>query len=65
VRDGALAEFEAQLPAQQAYFIRKGVFLILEKLRTFVYRNLFQKACIHFDAPRFESHRLFSRFHRF
>lgn len=43
VRNGSLAEFEAQLRAQQEYFIRQGIYLILEKLRTFVYRNLFQK----------------------
>ncbi len=28
----------------QEFFIKKGIFLILEKLKTFVYRNLFRKA---------------------
>src|SRR5688572_645093 len=31
------------LEANQEFFIKKGVYLLLEKLKTFVYRNLFRK----------------------
>jgi len=43
-RRGDLTQFNASLEANQDFFINKGIFLILEKLKTFVYRNLFRKA---------------------
>jgi len=42
-RTGNLKKFTASLEENQGFFIRKGIFLILEKLKTFVYRNLFRK----------------------
>jgi hypothetical protein len=40
--------FNESLERHQEFFIKKGIFLILEKLKTFVYRNLFRKA---YDRP--------------
>lgn len=42
-RAGNLKQFSSSLEENQGFFIRKGIFLILEKLKLFVYRNLFRK----------------------
>lgn len=42
-RAGNLQNFNRALEENQDFFIRKGIFLILEKLKLFVYRNLFRK----------------------
>ncbi len=43
IKDGDLKLFNQSLETYQEFFISKGIFLILEKLKTFVYRNLFRK----------------------
>jgi len=43
IRGGNLKQFNETLEEFQDFFINKGIFLILEKLRNFVYRNLFRK----------------------
>jgi len=43
VRSGDLQSFNSQLAQQQRFFVRKGIYLILEKLKSSVYRNLFRK----------------------
>eukprot|EP00457_Paulinella_chromatophora_P009431 gb/GEZN01009498.1/.p1 GENE.gb/GEZN01009498.1/~~gb/GEZN01009498.1/.p1 ORF type:complete len:405 (+),score=56.53 gb/GEZN01009498.1/:77-1291(+) len=43
IRKGQVMEFNRDLEQYQEYFIRKGTFLMLEKLKTTVYRNLFRK----------------------
>eukprot|EP00823_Brevimastigomonas_motovehiculus_P002693 TRINITY_DN1622_c0_g2_i1.p1 TRINITY_DN1622_c0_g2~~TRINITY_DN1622_c0_g2_i1.p1 ORF type:complete len:413 (+),score=76.81 TRINITY_DN1622_c0_g2_i1:61-1299(+) len=43
IRSGNLKSFNECLEKHQEFFIRKGVFLVLEKLKTTVYRNLFKK----------------------
>lgn len=43
VRHGHLKKFNESLESHQEFFIKKGIFLILEKLKIFVYRNLFRK----------------------
>eukprot|EP01027_Heterolobosea_sp_BB2_P015078 GEZU01021608.1.p2 GENE.GEZU01021608.1~~GEZU01021608.1.p2 ORF type:complete len:131 (-),score=67.13 GEZU01021608.1:227-619(-) len=43
VKSGNLKVFIQCLDENQDYYIKKGVFLILEKVKTIVYRNLFKK----------------------
>jgi hypothetical protein len=43
IRGGDLSLFNASLEEFQEFFIRKGIFLILEKLKIFVFRNLVRK----------------------
>jgi len=43
IRTGNLKSFNESLEKHQEYYIKRGTFLILEKLKTFVYRNLFRK----------------------
>eukprot|EP00474_Spongospora_subterranea_P010063 CRZ10521.1 hypothetical protein [Spongospora subterranea] len=44
VHCGRLDWFERELHANEELYIKKGVFLTLEQLKTFVYRNMFMKA---------------------
>eukprot|EP00164_Ancoracysta_twista_P014506 GFYU01023654.1.p1 GENE.GFYU01023654.1~~GFYU01023654.1.p1 ORF type:complete len:411 (+),score=98.93 GFYU01023654.1:59-1291(+) len=46
VREGNLNKFTAAMHKHQEFFIRKGVHLMLEKLKLLVYRNLFKKVFI-------------------
>lgn len=43
IKSGNLRQFNDSLETHQQFFIKKGIYLILEKLKTFVYRNLFRK----------------------
>jgi len=43
VKQGNLKTFHASLTTYQDFFIRHGVYLMLEKLKTLVYRNLIKK----------------------
>lgn len=43
IKQGNLGQFNSNLEKHTTFFINKGIFLILEKLKTFVYRNLFRK----------------------
>ena len=43
IRAGDLSSFNATLLAHQAIFISRGIYLLLEKCKSFVYRNLFRK----------------------
>jgi len=43
VKQGNLGEFLSSMKAHQEFFIRRGIYLILEKLKTLTYRNLFKK----------------------
>jgi len=43
VRRGHLKLFNDSLETHQEFFIRKGIFLMLEKLKTTIYRNLFRR----------------------
>jgi len=53
-RTGNLKMFNENLEQHQEYFIQKGIFLILEKLKTFVYRNLFRKVHVFVSAEKDE-----------
>jgi len=44
VKRGHLKLFNDSLETHQEFFIRKGIFLMLEKLKTTIYRNLFLRA---------------------
>lgn len=43
LRDGDFRRYQEQLDAHQDEFIARGVYIILEKLKLFVYRNFFKK----------------------
>ena len=43
VRSGDLGTFNAELAKNQMAFVRRGTFLLLEKVKILVYRNLFKK----------------------
>jgi len=45
-RTGDLRLFQNALDEYQDYFIRKGIFLIIERAKTIVYRNLFRLICV-------------------
>lgn len=47
IKAGNLKHFNETLEEFQDFFINKGIFLILEKLRNFVYRNLFRKVYLY------------------
>jgi len=47
IRAGNLKHFNETLEEFQDFFINKGIFLILEKLRNFVYRNLFRNVYLY------------------
>lgn len=55
IRRGDLKAFNDNLVRHEDFFIRKGIFLILEKLRKFVYRNLIRK--VYQYGQRDESHK--------
>jgi hypothetical protein len=46
VRRGDLRSFNATMEAHQVAFVRQGLFLVLEKLKLLVYRNLFKRVCM-------------------
>ena len=46
IKNGDLEKFNENLQQNQRFFIQKGIYLILEKLKIFVYRNLFRKVCV-------------------
>lgn len=46
IKRGDLESFNGNLQANQRFFIQKGIYLILEKLKIFVYRNLFRKVYV-------------------
>ncbi|CCD65746.1 PCI domain-containing protein 2 homolog [Caenorhabditis elegans] len=43
VKDGNLAQLDGALAANEAFFIKCGIFLMLEKLRMITFRTLFKK----------------------
>lgn len=43
IKRGDLECFNRNLEKNQRFYIQKGIYLILEKLKRFVYRNLFRK----------------------
>lgn len=43
IRTGNLKEFNEALVQHQDFFIKKGIFLLLEKMKLYVYRNLFNR----------------------
>lgn len=43
LRDGDFRLYQEQLDRYQDEFIARGVYIILEKLKLFVYRNFFKK----------------------
>lgn len=43
LRDGDFRLYQQQLDRYQDEFIARGVYIILEKLKLFVYRNFFKK----------------------
>jgi len=43
IKRGDLENFNTNLEKNQKFYIQKGIYLILEKLKIFVYRNLFRK----------------------
>jgi len=43
IKTGDLGKFNSCLDKSQEIFIRKGIFLLVEKLKPFVYRTLFKK----------------------
>lgn len=43
IQRGDLEKFNQNLELHQRFYIQKGIYLILEKLKIFVYRNLFRK----------------------
>jgi len=45
LKDGNIRKFDAALKENEKIFIKAGVYLILEKLRMLLYRNLFKKVC--------------------
>jgi len=47
IRAGHIRNFNAALDHHQDKFLSKGIFLILEKLRYIVYRNLFRKVYLY------------------
>jgi hypothetical protein len=46
IKRGDLESFNKNLQENQRFFIQKGIYLILEKLKIFVYRNLFRKVSV-------------------
>jgi len=46
VRRGDLRSFNATMEAHQVAFVRQGLFLVLEKLKLLLYRNLFKRVCM-------------------
>lgn len=51
-RKGDLQQFNLSLEQNQDFFINKGIFLILEKLRSLAYRNLFRAVFLHCMATK-------------
>ncbi|GFR21356.1 PCI domain-containing protein 2 [Trichonephila clavata] len=49
VRDGDLQRFGKALEASEDFFIKWGIRLVLEKLKTIIYRNLFKKVYLLFQ----------------
>jgi hypothetical protein len=43
LKDGNVRQFNVALKQNETTFIKNGVYLILEKLRMLLYRNLFKK----------------------
>jgi len=43
VKSGDIKTFDESLAEHQAFFIQRGVYVIVEKLRTLAWRNLFKK----------------------
>jgi len=43
IKSGNIKSYNESLESRQEQFINKGIFLILEKLKNFAYRNLFRK----------------------
>lgn len=48
VKEGNLLRLNRALLQHEAFFIRCGVYLILEKLKVITYRNLFKKVSVSF-----------------
>ncbi len=46
VKQGNLLRLNAALEANEKFFIKSGIYLILEKLRITTYRNLFKKVAL-------------------
>ncbi|XP_037088603.1 PCI domain-containing protein 2-like [Pollicipes pollicipes] len=60
VKEGNPRRLSDAMAAHQAFFIKCGIYLILEKLRTITYRNLFKKvylltASVQIDIARFQA----------
>jgi len=52
LRDGDFRLYQQELDRYQDEFIARGVYIILEKLKLFVYRNFFKKMSVHGDGER-------------
>ncbi|CAL1294117.1 unnamed protein product [Larinioides sclopetarius] len=50
VKDGDLQRFGKALEANEDFFIKWGIRLVLEKLKTIIYRNLFKKVYLLFQT---------------
>ena len=46
VRRGDIRSFNTCMQENQLHFVHQGVYLVLEKLRMLVYRNLFKRVCM-------------------
>lgn len=46
VKEGNLRAFDSALEAEKDFFWKYGIYLILEKLRNILYRNIFKKVCL-------------------
>ena len=55
VRHGNLGDFVAELDSKADVWIGKGVYLLLEKLKVSVYRNLFRLVYLHVWGPQVEA----------
>lgn len=52
IRTGSLRLFDEGLARQQEFFVQKGIYLILERLRYITYRNLFRKVFLVTASPK-------------
>lgn len=54
LKEGNVQKFDEVIQRHEAFFIEKGIYLIVEKLKTIAYRNLFKRVnnqlfCINFS----------------
>lgn len=46
IREGNIRAFDAALDQEKDFYWTYGIYLLLEKLRTILYRNIFKKVCL-------------------